>query len=355
MVKGYIYRHWRVLEDGTEKSYIGQTIRKPNKRWSEGKGYTNYDSDTHFARAINKYGWDSFNHEIIGVVEATTKEQATLDLNEWEVYYIEKYDSFYNGYNKTIGGYAFSGESNPNAKQIICLNTKQIFNTCLEAKEWCGTHPSGYLNSTKRNKHCGNHPVTGEKLAWMYLDEYEKSTEDEINNKLNRALNGRKGEASSSARKVVCLNSKLVFNTMNEAKEYYKLTGVSGICSCCKNGKSCYGEDVKTHEKLYWMYYEEYVKLDNIDDELQRRRNETLENSQRMNGSKNPSARKIICLNNKKIFDTVKNAAEYYNAPRSAISGCLTGKRKSAGIHPVTGEKLHWMYYEDYIKLQENN
>ena len=83
MFKGYIYRHWIILEDGVEKSYIGQTIRKPSKRWKNGNGYTGYDSDTHFARAINKYGWDKFNHEIIGIVESETKEQVTLDLNEW--------------------------------------------------------------------------------------------------------------------------------------------------------------------------------------------------------------------------------------------------------------------------------
>ena len=261
MFKGYIYRHWIILDNGVEKSYIGQTIRKPNKRWKNGNGYTGYDSDTHFARAINKYGWDKFNHEIIGIVEAKTKEQVTLDLNEWEVYYIEKYDSYYNGYNETLGGYTFSGESNPNSKRVICLNTKQVFNTCLEAKEWCGTSISGYLNGRKTNKHCGKHPETGERLAWMFLDEYKKSTEDEISNKLNTALNGRKGAAGSSARKVVCINSKMIFNTMSEAKEFYKLKTVSGICSCCKNNKPYYGEDSITHEKLLWMYYEDWLKL----------------------------------------------------------------------------------------------
>ena len=355
MYKGYIYRHWIILEDGVEKSYIGQTIRKPSKRWKNGNGYTGYDSDTHFARAINKYGWDKFNHEIIGIVESETKEQVTLDLNEWEVYYIEKYDSFYNGYNETLGGYALSGESNPNSKRVICLNTRQVFNTCLEAKEWCGTSVSGYLNNGKSSKHCGKHPETGERLAWMFLDDYEKSTEEEINNKLNRALNGRHGKASHSARKVVCLNSKMVFNTINDAKKYYNLKSSPCICSCCRGNRLYYGEDEKTHEKLYWMYYEEYIKLENIEEELQRRMHNTLENEQRMYGSKNPSAKKIICLNDKNIFGTVKEASIHYNAPRGAISGCLTGKRKSAGKHPVSGEKLHWMYYEDWLKLQENN
>ena len=30
------------------------------------------------------------------------------------------------------------------------------------------------------------------------------------------------------------------------------------------------------------------------------------------------------------------------------IGRCCKGKRKTAGKHPETGEKLTWMFYEDY-------
>lgn len=29
---------------------------------------------------------------------------------------------------------------------------------------------------------------------------------------------------------------------------------------------------------------------------------------------------------------------------------CCTGKYSTSGKHPETGEKLQWIYYEDYIK-----
>ena len=40
--------------------------------------------------------------------------------------------------------------------------------------------------------------------------------------------------------------------------------------------------------------------------------------------------------------------ADGFTTPSSS-----TRKAKSAGKHPETGEKLRWMYYEDYLKLPE--
>ena len=71
--------------------------------------------------------------------------------------------------------------------------------------------------------------------------------------------------------------------------------------------------------------------------------------------SDSPNAIKIICLNNLKIFGSIKEASEYAGLKRAAnISACCKGKRNYCGKHPITGEKLKWMYYEDYLKLTEN-
>lgn len=37
----------------------------------------------------------------------------------------------------------------------------------------------------------------------------------------------------------------------------------------------------------------------------------------------------------------------------SDIGKCCRRKRKSAGKHPETEEKLRWMYYEDWEQLTE--
>lgn len=51
-----------------------------------------------FYNAIKRYGWDNFEHKVLE--DHLTREEA----KKKEIYYIKKYDSFYNGYNRTFGG-----------------------------------------------------------------------------------------------------------------------------------------------------------------------------------------------------------------------------------------------------------
>ena len=82
-----------------DKVYVGQTTQKVEERFKqhlkrlklETKKYKIYD-------AMRKYGKDNFYFE-------TIKKDIPLEkLNDTEIYYIEKYNSYYNGYNSTLGG-----------------------------------------------------------------------------------------------------------------------------------------------------------------------------------------------------------------------------------------------------------
>lgn len=93
-----VYKH--VSPSG--KVYIGQTCRKPEYRWNKGKGYK---SHPHFYRAIEKYGWDNFEHVIIA--DGLTKKEA-----DWlEKYLIAFYETMnpLKGYNHTKGGEGTTG------------------------------------------------------------------------------------------------------------------------------------------------------------------------------------------------------------------------------------------------------
>ena len=65
----------------------------------------------------------------------------------------------------------------------------------------------------------------------------------------------------------------------------------------------------------------------------------------------NGNCRKVICLETCQVFNCIRDADCWCNG---AIKHALNGKQKTSGKHPETGEKLHWMYYEDWLKLQEN-
>lgn len=68
--------------------------------------------------------------------------------------------------------------------------------------------------------------------------------------------------------------------------------------------------------------------------------------SNKLKGKNNPSARQIRCIETGEIFDTIKQATEWCKIGHSDIAAYIRGKQKSAGKHPITGEKLHWEYVE---------
>lgn len=88
-----VYKH----TSPSGKVYIGITSKKPPRRWSNGRGYINND---YFTKAIQKYGWSSFTHEIL--FENLSKEEA--ESKEIELIAFYKSDIRKYGYNIQHGG-----------------------------------------------------------------------------------------------------------------------------------------------------------------------------------------------------------------------------------------------------------
>ena len=87
----------------SDKRYIGITSQKRvKKRWVNGKGYKN---NIPFSNAINKYGWDNFEHIIIarGLTEDEAKWLEVELIREWDTTNRDK------GYNLTLGGEGGNG------------------------------------------------------------------------------------------------------------------------------------------------------------------------------------------------------------------------------------------------------
>jgi len=65
--------------------------------------------------------------------------------------------------------------------------------------------------------------------------------------------------------------------------------------------------------------------------------------------------KKITCLTTSEVFNSISEAALRYGIKSNGhISSCCLMKRKSAGKHPETGEKLVWQYYNPLIHTPEN-
>lgn len=98
---GFIYYFENLIN---HKKYIGQTIRNPQVRYAQ--HFYQIDDGTVFHNALKKYGKENFLFYVIG-------EFPDRELNEWEQYYIKKFNTHWKdgyGYNMSYGG-----ENSPDA------------------------------------------------------------------------------------------------------------------------------------------------------------------------------------------------------------------------------------------------
>lgn len=90
-LKFIVYEHVSLFNN---KRYIGITSQIPEVRWQRGSGYR---ENTIFFRAIKKYGWDNFEHNIL--YEGLSNREAL----EIESTLIKKYKSLGVSYNISDG------------------------------------------------------------------------------------------------------------------------------------------------------------------------------------------------------------------------------------------------------------
>ena len=87
-----VYMHVNKINN---KKYIGQSANIKERWRCNGK---NYFASIKFFRAIQKYGWDNFDHIII------KQNLFRHEADQLEKELIKKYDTINNGYNIKTGG-----------------------------------------------------------------------------------------------------------------------------------------------------------------------------------------------------------------------------------------------------------
>lgn len=92
---------YKITNNINNKVYIGQTTNSLNERIREYRNECKYNPNSRpIIRAMNRYGFNNFNFEIID------KTDSKLKLDELERKYIKEYNSLItqNGYNVELGG-----------------------------------------------------------------------------------------------------------------------------------------------------------------------------------------------------------------------------------------------------------
>lgn len=230
------------------KKYVGITKTSLTKRWGKnGSGYIR-NKKTAFGRAIEKYGWENFTHEIFAT--NLSKERA-CDLEIILIKMLRTRNNMY-GYNIQPGG--------------------QLGNSGIVFSE---------ESRTKMRK-----AKIGKKLT----EEHKKH--------ISESLKGHKPA-----------------NFTEESKEKLRLANIGKTLS----------DD--TREKIS-------NSLTGIT-----RSKETKQKISDNHANKHG----VFCPELKEYFDTMSDVTKKYGIPRANIDKCIKGERKSAGKHPVTGEKLTWV------------
>lgn len=81
----------------TNKCYVGITHIKPEYRWNEGRGY---QQNKHFYSAIQKYGWENFEHIIVA---RNLPFNVACEMEQHLISELKSNQRKY-GYNKSVGG-----------------------------------------------------------------------------------------------------------------------------------------------------------------------------------------------------------------------------------------------------------
>ena len=225
---------------------------------------------------------------------------------------------------------------NKDGQKVICITTGEVFNSISNASRKYNINISHISECCRhdKNKYAGNHPETGEKMTWMYYENYIIKSEDEIKDMISNI----NYELDT---KIICLTTKEIFNTQNEAGKKYNIDD-SSVSACCLNKIKTAGKHPETNEKLVWMFHNEYV----LKTEAQLK--EILNNNQK----RIETNIEVICLTTSEIFNSLKEARIKYSGS-THISDCCKGKRKFSG-RLSDGNELKWMYLDEYLKTLTN-
>lgn len=237
-----MYTIYKLWNDINTKLYIGQTTNLL-KRARNGEGYKGC---RHLYHAIQKYGWDVFHYEVLA--ECETQEEA----NVLEKYYIKLYDTTNSnkGYNISAGGAIRI--TNEESKKKISNSVKKLWKDPKYASNVVAKRKQAWTTEAREKQKQQIQKMRNETDFQQRAQEgfkkwYDGLSEEERQSYIERRSRGRR-------KKVICLNTNEVFNSMKEACDKYHLDG-GALTRVCQGKNKHTGKHPITQEKLAWAYY----------------------------------------------------------------------------------------------------
>lgn len=152
-----VYKHTSKI-DG--RAYVGITRVGVKQRWHSGKGYKR---NQYFWRYIQKYGWDSLEHEILYddlSEEDAVKIEKKL-IAEWDLTNRDK------GFNLDLGG----STNNTFWRGVYCIETHSEYDGTRIAERETGVRANNICYACNGKRQYAGKDANGKKFHWVYSDE----------------------------------------------------------------------------------------------------------------------------------------------------------------------------------------
>ena len=212
---------------------------------------------------------------------------------------------------------------------VVCITTGKEFKAIVDGAKYYNIDPGDISKCCRRTSTFGGW-YNGQKMIWMYKKDYDEYPKDKLSEYIPKE--------NDNYTKIVCLNTGEVFDGLIYAAEKYHMKKGSGISACCKGRYHFAGKD-DNGIPLVWRYLSDYKNMNQ--DEIDSLINYKLEGK-----------KQVICLNTKDVFDNALVACKWCGLEsKLPIQRVCRGETKTAGMHPLTKEKLSWMYYKDYKEI----
>lgn len=265
------YKVYAHINNFNQKAYIGITKRDLNTRW--GKNGSGYKAQDKFYKAIQKYGWENFEHKVLAS-EIYAEEEAL----ELETYYIEYYDSIENGYNILKKGIA----SYPRHKPVFCITTQIKYDSIKEAAQSNKLLPSDIIENCKGKRG----PVKG--LSWTYWD---------IENNKPFVPKDFIASPKPNAQQIYCLELNCYYDSIGEA------------CKILNIDKR--GMQKALNQERIGIQGKHFVRANELDKLIKIATKDT------------GKFKKIYCKEKNKIFNSLQEAALFCGkTPQSIMKNC---------------------------------
>ena len=147
----------------------------------------------------------------------------------------------------------------------------------------------------------------------------------------------------SSGTKVTCVNTGISYSTIAEPSKIYNIDD-KGILNCCRGNDFSAGKDLNTGEKLFWMYTDDYNKLN------KREVIKYLIDKKVKEYTENISGKAVYCTTTNEVFNSIMDAVRAYGGNESGIRKCCRGEMKTSGTLQ-NGTRLTWVFLKDYVEI----